>query len=154
MMFSVRLCVCLLDIIRLSFRYKQWVNCPLTLDIPISDGKECNKMVKYVLYAAVIHSGRSAEFGHYYTIGRHSYDTDEKGKWFMFNDRRVTLSDYEKLCKVSKYYNTDVPYLLFYKLMDEELDKSKNADKCDKEKGADHEWEDGVGKELAQFTSQ
>merc|ERR1712113_519402 len=85
-----------------------WVNCPLTLDIPIKS----DKIGKYVLYAAVIHSGRSAEFGHYYTIGRESNDMNGSGQWFMFNDRRVTLSDYEKLCKLSRNYTTDVPYML------------------------------------------
>merc|ERR1712176_1412742 len=98
---------------------------------------EKNNSVKYLLYSAVIHSGRSAEFGHYYTIGRHvkkslkAYNENgeiDNGIWYMFNDRNVSMSTYDKLCKVSHYYRTDVPYLLFYRRIDnknEELVKKE-----------------------------
>ena len=156
------------------FIYKKWVNCPLTLDIPIAvdsenvmelseeedddnmdiddqndndNGNHRNdnnkRMVKYLLYAAVIHSGRSAEFGHYYAIGRHvkkalkSYHENRAtDKWYMFNDRSVSISTYDKLCKVSHMYKTDVPYLLFYKRIDENIpndDKIVNINDKEKE---------------------
>ena len=111
-----------------------WVNCPLTLELPIKDNTQ-----KYVLYAAVIHSGRSAEFGHYYTIGRYIKNINiDNDKWYMFNDRIVSISAYDKLCSVSHIYKTDVPYLLFYKRIDqlnenENDTNDKGNDKDDKE---------------------
>ena len=58
------------------------------------------KQAEYVLYAVVVHSGQSAEYGHYYTIGRHckqavqlAKDKGEMntGDWFMFNDRLIIV---------------------------------------------------------------
>jgi len=116
-----------------------WVNCPLSLQIPIvSDGHAGGDrtQITYVLYATVIHSGRSAEFGHYYTIGRHvknavkAYNKDadnDSGVWYMFNDRLTSVSNYAKLCNVSHIYKNDVPYLLFYKRIDEENEEDGHA---------------------------
>ncbi|ETO22948.1 hypothetical protein RFI_14245 [Reticulomyxa filosa] len=83
---------------------------------------------KYVLYAAVVHSGQSAEFGHYYTIARHSScaidmylkQTPEAGDWFMFNDSIVSKSSYRNLCSLGNLWKTDVPYMLFYCRVDKQ----------------------------------
>eukprot|EP01083_Nonionella_stella_P028064 77290_1 len=101
------------------------VDCPLQLRLDVCCQEEEEEMkqiehktVQYVLYSVVIHSGKSAEYGHYYTIGRPSTTAaceSQNSKWFMFNDRSVSISDYDKLCKVSTYYKNDVPYLLFYR---------------------------------------
>ena len=127
------------------------MDCPLRLELPIrrhpesgdqsvkcleiEDEKECGS-ARYVLYSAVIHSGKSAEFGHYYTIGRHAEDSikslengggAERGRWFMFNDRTVSRSSYDALCGVSQFYKSDVPYILFYQRIDDEVESAKEA---------------------------
>jgi ubiquitin carboxyl-terminal hydrolase 36/42 len=98
--------------------------CPEILSVPVNieadpeskesegDGKaeEVAVKVKYQLYAAVMHSGRSAQCGHYYTIGRHSTNPET---WYQFNDSFVSFSSFEAIN--SSYFTNDVPYLLFYR---------------------------------------
>ena len=144
---------------RFSWNYKtmkrikknDWVNCPLTLNLPII----INNKVKYLLYAAVIHSGTSAEFGHYYTIGRHD-NNNNNNNWFMFNDQMVSISTYDKLCKLSHIYNTDVPYLLFYKRVDIDIDTDIDSD-IDIDTEINHdtsEWKKNVEKDNKKFVKE
>merc|ERR1712242_408174 len=88
----------------------KFVNCPLSISLPINSNKciesneektECDykrvKEKKYLLYGAVIHSGKSAECGHYYSIGRHinnAIESHKEGifdnnKWYKFDDTNV-----------------------------------------------------------------
>lgn len=105
-----------------------WIQIPLVLHLPQS--AESAQSTTYVLYASVIHSGACAEFGHYFTIGRHvsdavnayndhendmkndSKDDHSHHKWFLFNDSMVSFVDYDQYRTRSK--TTDVPYMLFY----------------------------------------
>lgn len=98
--------------------------CPEILSVPVSieadpDSKESEEegkteesviKVNYQLYAAVMHSGRSATCGHYYTIGRHSTNPQT---WYQFNDSFVSFSSFDAIN--SLYFTNDVPYLLFYR---------------------------------------
>lgn len=60
----------------------------------------------YQLYAAVVHSGYSMDYGHYFT-----YACDSKQNWYKFNDccvLKTTLEDFKRL------EPPDTPYILFY----------------------------------------
>ncbi|XP_076385585.1 ubiquitin carboxyl-terminal hydrolase 35 [Megachile rotundata] len=60
----------------------------------------------YQLYAAVVHSGYSMDYGHYFTYAR-----DSKQNWYKFNDSYVsqtTFNDFKELKP------PDTPYILFY----------------------------------------
>ncbi|KAF3426426.1 hypothetical protein E2986_00437 [Frieseomelitta varia] len=60
----------------------------------------------YQLYAAVVHSGYSMDYGHYFTYAR-----DSKQNWYKFNDSYVsqtTFNDFKDLKP------PDTPYILFY----------------------------------------
>eukprot|EP01083_Nonionella_stella_P064812 169273_1 len=96
------------------------VDCPLLLQIErdIYDLQNHEK-VPYILYAVVVHHGLNAQFGHYYTIGRHSDDALKcytsnslgDGNWYRFDDSRVSKSSYEQLNALPMH---DTPYMLFY----------------------------------------
>ena len=73
----------------------------------------------YRLYAAVVHSGYSMDYGHYFT-----YACDSKQQWYRFNDSYVsstTLEDFKRL------EPPDTPYILFYEktTSDSLLDEDK-----------------------------
>eukprot|EP01119_Soliformovum_irregulare_P011453 TRINITY_DN2869_c0_g1_i3.p1 TRINITY_DN2869_c0_g1~~TRINITY_DN2869_c0_g1_i3.p1 ORF type:complete len:659 (-),score=190.40 TRINITY_DN2869_c0_g1_i3:54-2030(-) len=72
----------------------------------------------YVLYAVIIHSGPSAEHGHYYTYARHSNLASHDDSWLQLNDSNVTLSKFESFASLSKHFGSDVPYILFYRAQD------------------------------------
>eukprot|EP00922_Rhytidocystis_sp_ex-Travisia-forbesii_P005527 GHVS01008052.1.p1 GENE.GHVS01008052.1~~GHVS01008052.1.p1 ORF type:complete len:534 (+),score=135.84 GHVS01008052.1:134-1603(+) len=69
---------------------------------------------KYVLYAAVMHAGNSANSGHYYAIGRRAEPLGKQ--WYKFDDSVVTQVDKNEINRISKDKRTDhVPYVLFYR---------------------------------------
>ncbi|CAI2185350.1 15485_t:CDS:10 [Funneliformis geosporum] len=63
----------------------------------------------YDLSAIVIHSGSSAEYGHYYT-----YAKDEDGQWYNYNDNYVSSSSLQKIISEGEDFKSDTPYLLFF----------------------------------------
>ncbi|KAG5333613.1 UBP38 hydrolase, partial [Acromyrmex heyeri] len=60
----------------------------------------------YHLYAAVVHSGYSMDYGHYFT-----YACDSKQNWYKFNDSFVTQTTFEDFKSLKP---PDTPYILFY----------------------------------------
>eukprot|EP00497_Spongosphaera_streptacantha_P004974 TRINITY_DN5911_c0_g1_i1.p2 TRINITY_DN5911_c0_g1~~TRINITY_DN5911_c0_g1_i1.p2 ORF type:complete len:147 (-),score=24.65 TRINITY_DN5911_c0_g1_i1:182-622(-) len=110
----------------------------------------------YVLYAAIVHSGTSAQHGHYYCIGRSSSraqremqaalvrDRDAAGDsmpvpakdslpghdWWQFNDSSVTPSTHEALDQITNYFQNDVPYILFYKKVESGRESEAEQDEA------------------------
>ena len=81
------------------------VNIPSTLSM---DGQNFN------LYSIVIHAGRSANFGHYYTVSK---EANTEGPWRIFNDASVTeLSGTIEmfLSNLHQKFLNDPPYILAY----------------------------------------
>jgi len=76
-------------------------------------GDDTTTDVRYILHAAVMHSGRSVSCGHYYCVARTSGSGGD-GTWMMFNDSRVTRMSFSQLAAISHIFPTDVPYILFF----------------------------------------
>ena len=69
--------------------------------------------VLYDLYAVVVHSGSSAQSGHYYCYAK--VGSDEQAPWYLFNDENVSLSSLEAMRRSMEVFGrTDSPYILFY----------------------------------------
>ncbi|XP_076344706.1 deubiquitinating apoptotic inhibitor isoform X2 [Tachypleus tridentatus] len=87
------------------------VTCPQVLKLP----SDKNTEVLYSLYAVVVHSGVSAESGHYYTYAHSSEIESETDRWYLFNDSHVSFSSYKSLSSLSKRFSRDTAYVLFYR---------------------------------------
>jgi len=59
-----------------------------------------------------IHSGASADYGHYYSFARASNDIH--GQWFSFNDSFVNAITLEHVHDTLKRFPKDVPYIVSY----------------------------------------
>lgn len=66
-------------------------------------------VVRYSLYAAVVHAGTSMDSGHYYT-----YAQDKPDCWYKFNDNFVTKVSVDELHTLA---SPNTPYILFYQLI-------------------------------------
>ncbi|RIA94965.1 hypothetical protein C1645_525117 [Glomus cerebriforme] len=66
---------------------------------------------QYDLSAIVIHSGSSAEYGHYYTYAK----DEEDNKWYNYNDSYVTTSSLSRIISEGEDFKSDTPYLLFFR---------------------------------------
>ncbi|XP_043468532.1 ubiquitin carboxyl-terminal hydrolase 35 [Leptopilina heterotoma] len=87
---------------RLRAKLRHKVAYDETIQLPVLDSEP----ETYRLYAAVVHSGYSVDYGHYFT-----YACDSRQKWYRFNDNYVsctTLEDFKRL------EPPDTPYILFY----------------------------------------
>jgi ubiquitin C-terminal hydrolase len=71
-----------------------------------------NSGTAYKMYAVVIHSGMSADAGHYYTFAR---DLSNEKIWFLFNDKCVLALGDIKLSDYLTEHDTETPYMIFYK---------------------------------------
>ncbi|XP_043248336.1 ubiquitin carboxyl-terminal hydrolase 35 [Colletes gigas] len=93
--------------LRTKLRHKVMYN--ETIQLPVSTPL-CTSTKTYQLYAAVVHSGYSMDYGHYFTYAR-----DSKQNWYKFNDSYVsqtTFNDFKDLKP------PDTPYILFYERSD------------------------------------
>ena len=70
-----------------------------------------------MLYAVIMHSGTSAEHGHYYSYARKSKDPTSS-PWILFNDSNVDFSSFENFTNIAKKFRNDVPYILFFRKVD------------------------------------
>ena len=115
---------------------------PLLLTVPVStaaggddDGGAARvEEHTYSLYAVIVHSGSSMDFGHYYTYARGSeFATLDRSlaasreHWFRFNDSTVTSAEFESLSQISRRYPGDVPYILCYRRVLPESDSDSRA---------------------------
>ena len=106
------------------------VKYPIELSVPYVDTKtNCKTMLVYILCSVIVHSGSSSDCGHYYCFGRHSSIVNVnstqlggilKDEWYLFNDERVSFTNFMSAHTLSKYPQ-DTPYLLVYRLVDAKL---------------------------------
>uniref|UniRef100_A0A4W4EI31 Ubiquitin carboxyl-terminal hydrolase n=1 Tax=Electrophorus electricus TaxID=8005 RepID=A0A4W4EI31_ELEEL len=99
------------------------VGIPLSLGLPVGEGSGVC-VVPYVLSSVVMHSGMSSESGHYYSYGRNgmaaSKDVLESGgqnsrDWFLFNDSRVTFTNFQSVQNITSRFPKDTAYVLIYR---------------------------------------
>lgn len=64
-------------------------------------------LLRYELYAVIVHVGTDMDSGHYYT-----YAKNNTNEWFKFNDSQISRTSFENINKRSSVMDT--PYLLFY----------------------------------------
>lgn len=76
-----------------------------TIRLPVSSASTTIAET-YHLYAAVVHSGYSMDYGHYFT-----YACDSKQNWYRFNDSFVSRTTFEEFKSLKP---PDTPYILFY----------------------------------------
>lgn len=95
------------------------VSYPEILNLPVvEDGTIKNE--KYVLYGIIIHSGRSAEYGHYYALSRNlSSLNNGEDIWIKFNDEKVSPAKLNSFSNLSNSASSEVVYILAYMKMNE-----------------------------------
>ncbi|KZC08288.1 PREDICTED: ubiquitin carboxyl-terminal hydrolase 35 [Dufourea novaeangliae] len=89
--------------LRTKLRHKVMYN--ETIQLPVSSSL-CTTNETYQLYAAVVHSGYSVDYGHYFTYAR-----DSKQNWYKFNDSYVSQTTFNDFRDLKP---PDTPYILFY----------------------------------------
>ncbi|XP_020283036.1 ubiquitin carboxyl-terminal hydrolase 35 isoform X2 [Pseudomyrmex gracilis] len=89
--------------LRAKLRHKVVYNDAIQLPVSV---EPCTVAETYNLYAAVVHSGYSMDYGHYFT-----YACDSKQNWYKFNDSFVTQTTFEDFKNLKP---PDTPYILFY----------------------------------------
>ncbi|KAG0303106.1 Ubiquitin carboxyl-terminal hydrolase 35 [Linnemannia gamsii] len=105
------------------------INTPIRLaesiQIKVQDGQG---LQGYELYAVVIHTGESANHGHYYTYakdsgpstttsinGASSSEAAAKSAWLLYNDTSVTVSSFEAMQQALANSRRETPYMLFFR---------------------------------------
>ncbi|XP_063986835.1 ubiquitin carboxyl-terminal hydrolase 35 [Diachasmimorpha longicaudata] len=89
--------------LRTKLRHKVRYNEKIQLEVstPMASQTET-----YQLYAAVVHSGYSMDYGHYFTYAR-----DSMQNWYKFNDSYVSKTTLDEFKGLEP---PDTPYILFY----------------------------------------
>ncbi|KAG7187605.1 hypothetical protein KM043_016668 [Ampulex compressa] len=90
--------------LRTKLRHKVIYN--EVIQLPVSTSS-CSMPEIYQLYAAVVHSGYSMDYGHYFT-----YACNSQQNWYKFNDSYVSITTFEDFKNLKP---PDTPYILFYK---------------------------------------
>uniref|UniRef100_A0A1B0CF92 Putative ubiquitin carboxyl-terminal hydrolase 38 n=1 Tax=Lutzomyia longipalpis TaxID=7200 RepID=A0A1B0CF92_LUTLO len=93
--------------VRAKLMHKVFHDESVALKVFTEDGYQQPATVKYILYAAVVHSGFSMDSGHYYT-----YAADQSC-WYKFNDSFVNKCSVEDLHNLAP---PNTPYILFYRM--------------------------------------
>ncbi|KAF9900052.1 Ubiquitin carboxyl-terminal hydrolase 35 [Linnemannia zychae] len=109
------------------------INTPVRLaesiQIKVQDGHE---LQGYDLYAVIIHTGESANHGHYYTYAKDSgpsatnsdgassstnsgANAAGKPTWLLYNDTSVTVSSFEAMQQTLTNSRSETPYMLFFR---------------------------------------
>ena len=94
--------------LRHKVTYNETIQLPVSSSSPQSSSSSSSSPIPetYRLYAAVVHSGYSMDYGHYFTYAR-----DSKQNWYKFNDSYVSRSSLEDFNGLEP---PDTPYILFY----------------------------------------
>jgi ubiquitin carboxyl-terminal hydrolase 35/38 len=88
---------------------------PETLELKLATLDDKPRVQMYRLYSSLIHSGLSAQSGHYYTYARSSKEASSGSNgWFKLNDSSVGPSSYDSFSRITESLSKDVPYLLYY----------------------------------------
>lgn len=74
----------------------------------------------YDLYMVIVHTGKDATSGHYYSIGTRAEPTDMERQtgqrqWFVMDDSQLKPSDLHMLSGMDPNKKDDNPYVLFYR---------------------------------------
>jgi len=95
------------------------IDYPAILSLPVIKQDPIEVDPEYSLYAVIMHSGTSAEHGHYYCVGRHSDQpaTNDAASenWYEFNDSQVCAKSIATLKMQQIKFTMDCAYILFYK---------------------------------------
>lgn len=96
--------------------YNETIQLPVSTSNPVSSASPIPET--YRLYAAVVHSGYSMDYGHYITYAR-----DAHKNWYKFNDSYVSRTSLEDFNALEP---PDTPYILFYEKINPNDDTSSD----------------------------
>ncbi|KAG0023562.1 Ubiquitin carboxyl-terminal hydrolase 35 [Podila clonocystis] len=92
------------------------MNTPIHLSesirVRVQDSQEAQV---YDLYGVVIHSGESANHGHYYTYAKEPDEPGSVVNWLLYNDTSISQSSFDGMQQVLKVSRADTPYMLFFR---------------------------------------
>lgn len=84
-------------------------------DASLKADEGCNPSALYELNAIVTHQGASADSGHYQCFVKND---KEEGKWWRFNDDKVTMVDEAKIDSLAGGGESDSALILLYRAAD------------------------------------